>query len=118
MASHNDTGEVGEALACKHFIDKGYEILHKNWRHKRLEVDIIASKDKMLHFIEVKCRRSTKFGLPEESVSPKKITNLINASEEFLHLYPKWQRIQFDILSISLHKDEPAEYFLIEDVYE
>ena len=118
MASHNKTGESGEALACNYFLAKGYEILHKNWRHKRLEVDIIATKDKMLHFIEVKSRRTKKFGLPEESVSPKKITNLINASEEFLHQYPEWQRIQFDILSISLHVNEEDEYFLIEDVYE
>ena len=80
-------------------------------------MDIIASKNEMLHFIEVKCRTSSKFGLPEESVSVKKIRHLIDASEEFLYLFPQWKRIQFDVLSVSLFGKKEPEYFLIEDIY-
>lgn len=117
MASHNQTGLSGEDMAVKHLIEKGFEILQQNWRHSHWEVDIIAAKDGILHFIEVKTRKTKKFGHPEESVSKKKIQNLINAAEEYLYLHPQWQRIQFDILSISIIKNEPVEYFLIEDVY-
>ena len=42
--------------------------------------------------------------------------NLINAAEEYLHQHPEWKRIQFDILAISILKNKPVEYFLIEDV--
>ena len=115
MATHNDLGKEGEALAVKWFIQHGYEILHTNWRHSHYEVDMIASRKNVLHFIEVKARRSKKFGYPEEGVGKKKIQNLMNAAEEFLHQFPEWKRIQFDILSILLKKDAP-EYFLIEDV--
>ena len=115
MATHNDLGKEGEALAVKWFIQHGYEILHTNWRHSHYEVDMIASRKNVLHFIEVKARRSKKFGYPEEGVGKKKIQNLMNAAEEFLHRFPEWKRIQFDILSILLKKDAP-EYFLIEDV--
>jgi len=104
-------------MAVKHFIETGFEILQQNWRHSHWEVDIIAAKDGILHFIEVKTRKTKKFGHPEESVSKKKIQNLINAAEEYLYLHPQWQRIQFDILSISIIKNEPVAYFLIEDVY-
>ena len=117
MAKHNQTGNEGEALAMEYFIQKGYEILHQNWRHQRLEVDIIASHNGMLHFIEVKTRTSLKFGYPEENVDKKKMRFLINASEEFLYQYPQWQRIQFDILSINIKEDRAVDYFLIEDVY-
>ena len=117
MAQHNLTGNKGEGLAAKYLSENGYTILHQNWRHSHWEVDIIASKDGILHFIEVKTRKTKKFGHPEESVSKKKIQNLINAAEEYLYLYPQWQRVQFDILSITILKDEPVEYFLIEDVY-
>jgi putative endonuclease len=117
MASHNQTGLSGEAMAAKHLGEKGFNILEQNWRHSHWEVDIIASKDGILHFIEVKTRRTKKFGHPEEAVSEKKIQNLINASEEYLYQFPEWKRIQFDILSITMPKDEPVEYFLIEDVY-
>ncbi len=117
MASHNDTGLSGEKMAVMYFMEKGFTILGQNWRHAHLEVDIIASKDGILHFIEVKTRRTKKFGYPEEAVSKKKIQNLINAAEEYVYQNPEWKRIQFDILSISILKGEPVEYFLIEDIY-
>jgi len=115
MAEHNQTGNLGESLAAKYFTEKGYTILHQNWRHSYWEVDIIASKQNVLHFIEVKTRRGKNFGNPEEKVSNKKIHNLINASEQYLYLHPQWKRIQFNILAITL--TQPIEYFLIEDVY-
>ena len=117
MAKHNHTGNLGEALAATYLLDKGYRILHQNWRYSHWEVDIIAEKNTILNFIEVKTRRTKKFGLPEDSVSKKKISNLISAAEEYLYLHPQWKRIQFNILSITMLKDEPVEYFLIEDVY-
>ncbi len=118
MALHNITGKYGETLAVAYFSEKGYNIIHQNWRNARFEVDIIASKTDTLHFIEVKTRRTKKFGLPEESVSPKKIKNLIDASAIYLHENPQWIKIQFDVLAITLGKSvEENEYFLIEDVY-
>ena len=41
----------------------------------------------------------------------------MGAAEEYLYLHPEWKRIQFDILSITMLKNEPVEYFFIEDVY-
>ena len=117
MAHHNITGNLGEEIAAKYLQNKGYHILHKNWRHKHWEVDIIASNNNKLHFIEVKARRTKIFGFPEDDVSKKKITNLIGAAEEFLLQYPVWKLIQFDILSITMEKNKPPEFLLIEDVY-
>ena len=116
MAHHNSTGALGEKMALQYLTEKGFIILHQNWRHSHWEVDVIASFKDVLHFIEVKTRRTKKFGYPEDDVTKKKVTNLINASEEFLYLYPVWKRIQFDILSINLPRNEPAEFFFIEDV--
>lgn len=117
MAQHNLTGNSGEALAVIYLAGKGYRILFQNWRHAHWEVDIIAEKDGILHFFEVKTRLSKKFGHPEDAVDNKKIQNLINAAEEFLYQQPQWKRVQFNILSITILPGEPVEYFLIEDVY-
>lgn len=117
MAHHNDTGFFGEKIAADYLSKKGFHILHQNWRFSHLEVDFIASLNNTLHFIEVKTRRTRKFGFPEEDVTKKKIENLINASEEYLSVHPEWKQIQFDVLSISLIKGQPAEFFFIEDVY-
>lgn len=117
MAHHNDTGILGEEMAARYLTEKGFSILHQNWRHGHWEVDVIASRNNILHFIEVKTRRTQKFGYPEDDVTKKKLENLINASDEFIFLNPQWKLIQFDILSITILKNQPAEYFFIEDVY-
>ena len=116
MARHNETGKKGEKLAAEWLVKNGFTILEKNWRFKRLEVDIIAEKENLLHFIEVKSRASENYGLPEEAVSKKKIENLLNASVEYLQLYPTSKRIQFDVLAITLQKNT-ATFFFIKDVY-
>ena len=117
MALHIKTGADGENLAGEWLIERGYEILHRNWRHRYYEIDIIALKDKKLHFVEVKCRNSDRFGNPEESVTKRKFKNLQRAADEFLFLNPGHKWIQYDILSIILHKNKEADYFLLEDVF-
>ena len=115
MSRHIDTGKAGEAIAAQYMADKGYTILHKNWRHGRWDIDLVCVKDKVLHFIEIKTRTSTAFGNPEERVDRKKLRNMMDASEEFLETNPGWPRIQFDVLCITL--GDVPDYFLIEDVY-
>lgn len=117
MAKHNHTGNEGEGLGAEYLLSIGYSILEKNWRHSHWEVDIIASNNNTLHFIEIKTRKSKKFGQPEDKVGKKKMENLINAAEQYLYINPQWKRIQFDVLSISMITNNPIEYFLIEDVY-
>lgn len=115
MAKHIKTGKQGEELARHYLAENGYQILELNWRYRHWEVDIIASKNNVLHFVEIKTRHSSKYGYPEETVSVKKIKNLTGAAEIYLYRHPQWKRIQFDILSIIL--TPTIEYFLIEDVY-
>ena len=115
---HNKvTGNKGEDMAVDYLIKNGYNILHRNWRFRHWEVDIIASKGKFLHFFEIKTRTSDKWGKPEESISTQKMNNLKNAAEEYQYLYPQWQYLQFDVLAITLRYNHEPEFFLIEDVY-
>jgi putative endonuclease len=117
MAVHNELGKEGEQMAVDWLMAKGYTILHRNWRYQYYEIDIIATKGKLLHFIEVKARQSTRLGLPEDSVTKKKFKHLQRAADEFLYLNPGFNLIQYDILAITLHKTKEAEYFLLEDVF-
>lgn len=117
MATHNETGKKGESLAADWLEKSGFTLLHHNWRHSHYEIDIIASRSNMLHFIEVKTRRSNRFGYPEESVSDRKMENLMLAAEEFLYRHPEWKKVQYDVLSITMGKNEESDFFLIEDVY-
>ncbi len=115
MAQHIKTGKKGEELAAQHLRQLGFVIRTQNWRYRHWEIDIIAVRNNILHFIEVKTRNSAKNGYPEEEVGIKKIKNLISAAEVYVFRHPEWQRVQFDILAITL---QPViEFFFIEDVY-
>ena len=117
MAAHNTLGQKGEDLASLYLLQQGFSILHRNWRFSYYEIDIIALKGNTLHFIEVKCRSSKRWGWPEEAVSKKKFQSLLNAADEFLYKHPQYKFVQYDILSIQLNNKMETEYFLIEDVY-
>ena len=117
MASHNDLGKYGEQLGRNYLAKKSYNILHMNWKYSYYEIDIIACRENVLHFIEVKTRRTRQFGLPEESVDRKKFKKLMRAAEEYVYRHPRWKRIQYDVLAVSITADNQAEFFFIEDVY-
>lgn len=117
MAEHNETGKKGEEMAAEYLTNNGYKILHTNWRHLYYEIDIVATKGKKLHFIEVKTRRSDFYGNPEESVTKRKFKHLKKAADEYLFRNPGHLWIQYDILSIVLKKAGNVEYFLLEDVF-
>ena len=116
MAKHQITGQEGERLARDYFDNMGYQILDTNWRYGHLELDIIAFKDGMLHFIEVKTLVEGSAGLPEESVNRKKRLNLLKAAELFMITKQYAGPIQFDVLAIVLKKSD-SDFFLLEDVY-
>ena len=117
MASHNETGKLGEYLAKEWAIENGYDIRALNWRHGNLEIDMIAVKDKRLHFFEVKTRRSNIYGFPEISVGKIKMKHFISAGTAYIRKYPYYKWIRFNILSITLDTFNRPTFFLLEDVY-
>lgn len=116
-SKHIHTGKSGEAMAALWLQQHDFTILHCNWKHGRYEIDIVAEKNDVLHFIEVKTRRSTRFGLPEESVDARKFRHMQTAAIAYQLAYPQRRRIQYDILAITLLPGQPPEYFFIEDVF-
>ncbi len=104
-------------MAEQYLLQHGYKVLHRNWRHSHYEIDIIAIKKEVLHFVEVKLRSSKTFGLPEKFVKKKKFKSLLHAADEFLFKNQQYRHVQYDILSINVAINAEPEFFLIEDVY-
>ena len=117
MNSHLHTGQAGESLAVQWLIRHEYEILHTNWRYSYYEIDIIARKGRTTHIIEVKTRHFNPHSFPEDSVTRRKFKRLQQAAYECLFQNPDVKWIQYDILSIVLHKNREPEIYLIEDVF-
>src|SRR5579872_3255898 len=117
MMPHIRTGEKGEKLAADWLTANGFQILHRNWRHGRYEMDLIAGKEDTIHIVEVKCRRSNAYGPPELRVDRKKIGHLLRGAQGWLFNHPGHTHIQYDVLAITIRKGVPPDIFLFEDVY-
>jgi putative endonuclease len=79
-----EIGELGENIACKFLMKHGYKILDRNYRKKWGEIDIIAQKNNILHFIEVKTVSRETEHMPEENVHPWKRKRLARAIQTYL----------------------------------
>lgn len=117
MADHNDLGKRGEEMATVWLRERDYQILHRNWRYSHYEIDIIAQKGTMLHFIEVKTAWFSRLCHPEQQVTRTKFKHIQRAANHYLHLHPGHRWISYDILAITLFKGKEEEYFLLEDVF-
>jgi putative endonuclease len=115
MAEHNQTGKTGEELVVDHMLKNGFRILHRNWRYRHYEIDILGERKGVLHVIEVKCTKSKKNTNPEDAVTLRKFRFLTEACQAFLTLNPKWDRVQYDIAAVTLFPQ--IEIFVLEDVY-
>ena len=98
-------GKLGEDKAASFLTEKGYEIVERNYRYKKSEVDIICKKENLLVFVEVKTRSNKNFGEPETFVSHSQQKAILRAAEEYM-LQTNWPSdIRFDIIAIVINKD-------------
>lgn len=114
MAQHNKLGKEGEQAACDFLISKGYTVRETNWRLGRLEIDIVAHEPaaNRLHIVEVKTRSGdvTHYD-PMQSITPKKIRNLVNAANGYISLYRLPMSVQYDVMIIvGSHPDFEIQF--------
>jgi putative endonuclease len=102
MSKHNKIGIKGEQIAADYLLNKGYIILHRNWRWGKKEIDIIAIKDNILVVVEIKTRSGSDLLFPEESVNRKKQGFLKEAATVFMDENPQYIHLRFDIISILM----------------
>ncbi|RDB03265.1 YraN family protein [Runella aurantiaca] len=116
MAEHLDTGKLGEDKAAAFLQEKGYEILVRNYRFRHSEIDIIAKKNKILTFVEVKTRTNVSFGMPEEFVDATKRRLIMKAAEQYIFDTDWHGDIRFDVISVILTQ-HTARIEHIEDAF-
>ena len=102
MAEHNDLGKWGEDEAALYYEDRGYEILERDWKVGKRDIDLIAlTEDKdTLVFVEVKTRHNNELQEPEEAVDVKKMRNLAIAANAYVKLHGLDMDVRFDIISV------------------
>jgi putative endonuclease len=102
--NRQQAGRRGEREAERFLRDRGYRILERNWRSAHGEIDLIAGDGETIVFVEVKLRRGTAFGRPEEAVTPAKQRHLVDSAQDYLEEKgmeeADWR---IDVVAIELH---------------
>src|SRR5476649_1128125 len=117
MAKHLELGRRGEAIAKTHLENAGYEILDENWTFGKAEVDLIAYKDKIIIFTEVKTRSGNFFGEPEDFVDARKQRLLADAADEYIYLMNHQGEVRFELISVLFDKKDNYKLKHIEDAF-
>ncbi|MBQ4818958.1 YraN family protein [Aquimarina sp. MMG016] len=104
MAEHNTLGKEGEKLATDFLLKLGYEVLEKNYRYLKSEIDIIAQKEGTVIVVEVKTRSTPDFGNPQDFVKPKQIQSLVKAIDHYVTENDLDVEVRFDIIAIIKNK--------------
>ena len=109
MAAHNELGKWGEDLATAYLEQKGYTIVERDWKSGRRDIDIIAIDGNTVVFVEVKTRKSSVFGEPEEAIDFHKLQNL----QQAINHYVKYKHIRQPIhahIKKSLRSSGPGRF--------
>lgn len=101
-AFHYSLGRRGENAASDFLMRRGYEILEKNYSERAGEIDLIAKKGERIIFAEVKTRRSSRFGTPEEAANFKKQRKIIRLAARYLSIKGLTENpVSFDVLAVD-----------------
>jgi len=100
-------GAEGEERAARYLATRGYRIVARNLRAAGVEVDLVARRAGLWVFVEVKTRRSSRFGRPHESLGPRQQARLVRAASAWLAARPggSGRRLRFDLVACELRGD-------------
>ena len=115
-AESGATGVAGEDAAARYLCSLGHRILHRGWRSRHLEVDIVSHTQGCLHFVEVKTRSGRDFR-PSDAVDGRKKRNLLNAARAYLASNPTMDEVHFDVVAVYFGADGGAIIEYMEEAF-
>lgn len=96
-----EIGRLGEDLAQEYLLREGFQLLHRNWRSGRYELDLVAEKEGTIHIVEVKTRVTGNPVSPEESYTRAKFRSLCYAAAAYVRLNRVEADVQFDLIAVE-----------------
>lgn len=109
-------GGLGEDAAARHLESEGFRVLERNWRHGRLELDLVCRDRDTLVFVEVKTRGRGSRGCASQALSREKCSRLVRAASQYLSAHDLWDMpCRFDLAAVS-EGPEGLEVALYRDV--
>jgi putative endonuclease len=100
MASHNDFGAAAEQRAAELLQRGGWQVLHRNWRFRQKELDLVVRRRDVVAFVEVRARRPGRHGHPLETIGPRKRRELEAAARAWIARHGTCRDVyRFDVIT-------------------
>jgi putative endonuclease len=104
-----EKGRIGEDLAERYLVGRGFKILARNAGCRFGEIDVIARQGDRLYFVEIRRRTGTTYGPALLSITPSKIAKLRRTAEHLLFVNREWQKLVPFFSVIAIDEDEKGE---------
>jgi putative endonuclease len=118
MQAKDGVGRYGEQVAVRYLEEHGLEVVERNWRCARGELDIVARDGETLVFVEVKTRSSVQFGVPAEAVTRVKANRLRYLAGSWLAEHPhSYGGLRFDVISVVRRRTGAADVLHLQDAF-
>lgn len=114
-------GAAAEQLACHYLQQQGLKLLKRNFHSRRGEIDLIMQDKHSLVFVEVRARKTAKFGSAAESVTLQKQQRIIATAQLYLQQHPQHQPCRFDVITLTAdaaHPEKAAIDHWIQDAFQ
>ena len=110
-------GDIGENIGCEYLVNRGFEIKGRNYLRKWGELDIIAKKGGIWHFVEVKSVSHVTSYRPEENVHPQKLKRLYRTIQTYLLENRVDEDFQLDVMTVRINTEtRQAKVEVIENI--
>ena len=118
MDARHARGRAAEQLACEYLLGKGLKLLARNVRSRGGEIDLVMRDANSLVFVEVRYRRSKRFGSAAETVNHNKQQHLVRAAQYYIQKHDPAGKMasRFDV--IALHDEPGADIEWIKNAFE
>lgn len=101
MRAKDAVGRYGEDVAAAHVVERGWQVLDRNWRCREGELDLVALDGRELVVVEVKTRRSTRYGQPAEAVTAVKLARVRRLAAQWLSAHDvRPASVRVDVIAV------------------
>ena len=118
VTSKFERGVWGENVAVDYLRANGFMICARNWRQGRYEIDVVAQKLGVTHFVEVKTRSATSLTTPEQAITPQKAIAMRRAATAYIAQYHTLGEVAFDLVAVDIFPDNMFDVRFIENAIE
>lgn len=115
--TNKEIGNIGEEYTANFLLEKGCEILARNFTVRGGEIDIIAKKGELIHFVEVKARKKSPLETGDKAITKAKINHIVRTAQIYLSKFEIECNCVFDVAIVEVDNSNVTDFKYIQRAF-